>query len=168
MDSARVSFVPAGTDHHRLDGAWWPRSRDLPSELPALIAALDLRFGRIGRVTVNSSMWPEVPRRIAVAGRTIRVGWFTSEQDPNEICLLPVQGGRWDLLVVPPACEFSVAVRLMAAASAPLNRQPASAMLAEAADGRKAPTPECTAQAVRVLGDGTRLPELVPTVPAVP
>ena len=169
MESARISFIPAGTDRHRLDGAWWPRSRDLRSELPALIAALDLRFGRIDAVTVNGSMWPEVPRRVAVAGRTLRVGWFSTEQHPNEICVLTTQGGRWDLLVVPPACEFSEAARLMAAASAPFDRHTANALLAEAADRREPPAPDAV-DAVREPQDGRRLvgrsPRLVPAAPA--
>jgi hypothetical protein len=36
-----------------LDGAWWPRSRDLHAELPALAAVLDPLWGRITRITVN-------------------------------------------------------------------------------------------------------------------
>jgi Family of unknown function (DUF5994) len=131
---ARVSFVPAGTDRHRLDGAWWPRSRDLRDELPALIAALDVRFERIGHATVNNSMWPEVPRRIAIPGRILHVGWFGAEQDPHVICLLSARAGRWDLLVVPPECEPAPAARLMAAASAAHNALTASALLASAGD----------------------------------
>ncbi|MER6613349.1 DUF5994 family protein [Streptomyces xantholiticus] len=39
--SARLSLTPQTTLAGRLDGAWWPYSRDLDIELPPLAAALD-------------------------------------------------------------------------------------------------------------------------------
>lgn len=39
--------------HSDLDGAWWPRSRDLASELSTLADVLDPLWGRITRVAVN-------------------------------------------------------------------------------------------------------------------
>jgi len=36
-----------------VDGAWWPRSRNLSAELPALQAVLAVRLGRIRRVSDN-------------------------------------------------------------------------------------------------------------------
>ncbi|MFI8454319.1 DUF5994 family protein [Kitasatospora sp. NPDC085464] len=36
--TARLSLTPGGVRPGRLDGAWWPRSRDLLLELPALAA----------------------------------------------------------------------------------------------------------------------------------
>ncbi|MDI5966481.1 DUF5994 family protein [Streptantibioticus silvisoli] len=133
--AARVAFVPAGPRRRRLDGAWWPRSRDLRAELPSLVAALDERFGRIGHLTVNNSLWPEVPRRVAVNGRTMHLGWFGAEQDPNEICVLSTRAGRWDLLVVPPETGAREAERLMASASAPDNALTARALLATVRGG---------------------------------
>lgn len=54
------SIVPARTPRLRLkpkapqsgyvDGAWWPHSDDLRSELPDLLAVLSVRLGRIDRV----------------------------------------------------------------------------------------------------------------------
>ncbi|MFD9378449.1 DUF5994 family protein [Streptomyces sp. NPDC059999] len=70
----------------QLDGAWWPRSRDLDAELPALVAALVEPWGRITRVTVNPARWPVVPHRVPAAGHTLHVGWFT-EQDPDTLIL---------------------------------------------------------------------------------
>ncbi|MFF1372503.1 DUF5994 family protein [Streptomyces virginiae] len=115
---ARLSLTPKTTLAGQLDGAWWPRSRDLEAELPALAAALDETWGRITRVTVNPSRWPVVPRTVAVDGRTLHVGWFT-EQDPDKLILLSYTVGRWDLLVIPPGTEPAAASRLMAAAAIP-------------------------------------------------
>ncbi|WP_344355255.1 DUF5994 family protein [Streptomyces gobitricini] len=114
---ARLSLTPAGHVAGRLDGAWWPRSRDLARELPALTATLDGLWGRITRVTVNPAQWPVIPRKVPVAGHTVHVGWFTDEQDPHALILRSYSVGRWDLLVVPPETGAAVAARLMAAAA---------------------------------------------------
>lgn len=100
-----------------LDGAWWPRSRDLLSELPGLTAALDPLWGRITRAAVNPEHWPVVPRKVPVDGHVVKVGWFTPELDPHKLLLLSYGTGRWDLLIIPPDTEPDAAARLMAAAS---------------------------------------------------
>ena len=98
--------------------AWWPRSRDLSDELPALADVLDPLWGRITRIAVNPRHWPILPPRIFVNGHVVRVGWFTAELDPHAILLLSRSAGRRDLLVVPPATGAPSAARLMAAATA--------------------------------------------------
>ncbi|WP_404958404.1 DUF5994 family protein [Streptomyces sp. 147326] len=115
---ARLSLTPKTALVGLLDGAWWPRSRDLEAELPALAAALDEPWERITRVTVNPTRWPVVARSVPVAGRMLHVGRFT-EQDPDKLILLSYTVGRWDLLVIPPETEPAAAARLMAAAAVP-------------------------------------------------
>lgn len=133
---ARLSLTPKTTLAGRLDGAWWPRSRDLEAELPPLAAALDEVWGRITRVTVNPTRWPVIPRKVPVAGHTVHVGWFT-EQHPDKLILLSYTAGRWDLLVIPPETEPAAAARLMAAAAIPGSVLTAGALMAdEAAIGR--------------------------------
>ncbi|MER8083613.1 DUF5994 family protein [Streptomyces sp. NPDC058316] len=127
---ARLSFTPAGSPPGLLDGAWWPRSRDLSRELPALTDALDARWDRITRVTVNPTYWPVVPRRVPVTGHTVHVGWFAEEQDPNKLILLSYTAGRWDLLVIPPETDAAAAARLMSAAATPGGLLTASALMA--------------------------------------
>ncbi|MFD5842330.1 MULTISPECIES: DUF5994 family protein [Streptomyces] len=118
--TARLALRSEGpaAGHAELDGAWWPRSRDLPSELSALADVLDPLWGRITRIAVNPRHWPVIPPRIFVNGHVVKVGWFTTELDPHGIVLLSYSAGRWDLLVVPPETSVSSAARLMAAASA--------------------------------------------------
>ncbi|WP_371237473.1 DUF5994 family protein [Streptomyces pimonensis] len=89
----RLSLAPAGSAPALLDGAWWPRSRDLHAELPALAAVLDPLWGRITRITVNPARWPVVPRRVPVAGHVVKVGWFRAEQDPHGLLLFSYHGG---------------------------------------------------------------------------
>jgi hypothetical protein len=100
-----------------LDGAWWPRSRDLTGELSALADVLDPLWGRITRIAVNQRCWPIIPLELFVNGHAVKVDWFTSEQDPHRILLLSYTAGRWDLLVIPPEAGAPSAARLMAAAS---------------------------------------------------
>ena len=128
---ARISLKPSSRHPGMVNGAWWPRSRDLAAELPALITALDQAWGQINRVTVNVRMWPSVPRKVRTGSHVVRVGWFDAEQDPNDLCLLSYRSapGRWDLLVVPPETEPGRAARLMAAASEAGNNETASALL---------------------------------------
>ncbi|MFE5620069.1 DUF5994 family protein [Streptomyces sp. NPDC056524] len=116
--SARLSLMPKATLAGLLDGAWWPRSRDLAVELPALADALEGHYGRITRVTVNPTHWPVVPRKVSATGHTVHVGWFT-EQDPDKMILLSYSVGRCDLLVIPPETQPASAARLMTAAALP-------------------------------------------------
>lgn len=92
-----------------VDGAWWPRSRDLSRELPALTDTLDDGWGRVTRVTVDPTGWPVVPRVVRVTGRTVRVGWFLDERHPYELILLSHAAGRCELLVIPPETTGSTA-----------------------------------------------------------
>ncbi|MFK8844174.1 DUF5994 family protein [Streptomyces sp. Ac-502] len=126
----RLSLKPAGPQTGLLDGAWWPRSRDLARELPALTERLEPLWGRITRITVNPTHWPAVPRAIPANGRVIKVGWFTEEQDPHQLLLLSYRVGRWDLLIVPPETGAAAAARLMDAASDPHTARTGSDLMA--------------------------------------
>ncbi|WP_210590362.1 DUF5994 family protein [Streptomyces sp. GESEQ-35] len=116
--AARVA-LKSPTGRGLLDGAWWPRSRDLATELPALADVLDPLWGRITRVAVNPMLWPVVPRKVTVRDRVLKVGWFTPELDPHKLLLLSYGTGRWDLLVIPPETDAATAARFMTAACDP-------------------------------------------------
>ncbi|MEW1909363.1 DUF5994 family protein [Kitasatospora sp. NPDC085895] len=136
----RLSLAPDGVRAGRLDGAWWPRSRDLLLELPSLAAEIDERWGRITRITVNPAQWPLIPRRIPVAGHTVHAGWFTTEQDEHMIMVCSYAPRRLNLLVVPPQTDAVDAARLMAEAADPASTRTASELLAWAAsDGAAEP-----------------------------
>ncbi|MCX5215959.1 DUF5994 family protein [Kitasatospora sp. NBC_00240] len=126
----RLSLTPDDATAGRLDGAWWPRSHDLLTELPSLAKELDNRWGRVTRVTLNPAHWPSIPPRIPVAGHVVHAGWFQQEQDPNEIMVRSYAPGRLDLLVVPPHTGPTEAANLMATAADPANTLTASDLLA--------------------------------------
>jgi uncharacterized protein DUF5994 len=129
----RVSLAAQGSRPARIDGAWWPYSRDLTAELPALTGVLDAYWDRITRVTVNPAHWPVIPRKVQVAGHVVKVGWFAQEQDPHQLMLLSYRTGRWDLLVIPPETPEDTAAWLMAAAADPRRTVTGSALMDEAA-----------------------------------
>lgn len=129
----RLSLAPAGSKPALLDGAWWPHSRNLTTELPSLTADLDVRWERITRITVNPARWPVIPHKVQVKGHVVKVGWFADEQDEHKLMLLSYDTGRWDLLVVPPETDPETADRLMTAAADPRRTSTASQLMAEAA-----------------------------------
>jgi hypothetical protein len=117
VPTARLALKTVSTSRGLLDGAWWPRSRDLTDELSALADVLDPLSGRITRIAVNATYWPAIPSRVPVNGYVVKVGWFTTELDPHKIMLLSHTTGSWNLLVIPPETSAPAADRLMTAAS---------------------------------------------------
>jgi hypothetical protein len=47
-----------------VDGAWWPKSLDLKSELPDLLAVFGLWIGAVHRVVYDPSAWLAAPTRL--------------------------------------------------------------------------------------------------------
>lgn len=139
------SESPSAAGRAELDGAWWPCSRDLTSELSGLADMLDPLWGRITRIAVSPRHWPVLPATIFVNGHAVKISWFTSELDPHEILLLSYTAGRWDLLVIPPETGAPAAARLMTAASADTGTtMTATALMTaeRARTGRCAVTPD--------------------------
>lgn len=125
----RLCLKSAGDPPGLLDGAWWPYSRDLAQELPALTDVLDPLWGRIMRIAVNPLHWPPLPRKVPVTGHVVKVGWFAAGLDPHKLLLLSRHVGRWDLLVIPPQTDPATAHRLMSAAIDPHMSATASALM---------------------------------------
>jgi len=147
----RLALTPGGS-RARLDGAWWPRTRRLSEELPALIAELDRSWGRITCVSVRDSSWARVDHEVPVGSHTIHVNWYDAGQDPDAISLFSYRIGRWELLVVPPGTEDRRAARLMAAVSRPGNDQSASSLIAHG----PAPSPGPRQDRIRIRSRHTR------------
>ncbi|MFF9853102.1 DUF5994 family protein [Streptomyces litmocidini] len=134
---ARLALTPRTSLAGLLDGAWWPYSRDLATELPPLVDALRKRWGRVTRITANPTPRPVSPHKVFVGAYAVHVGWFTG-QDPDTMILLSYSLDRCDLLVIPPATEPASATRLMAAASTPGNLHTAGILMSdENATGRR-------------------------------
>ena len=126
----RLALIDPPAPRTTLDGAWWPRARNLSEELPGLVEELRGRGIRVTRVAYNPDAWEAAPRRMAADGRIIRLGWFRSI-DPQ---LLDLTGDttrrRVDLLVVPPDTAAAAARQAFTAASDRANRRAPTAVLA--------------------------------------
>ena len=81
-----------------LDGVWRPRSWDTANELAELIAALDASKNRVSLIMLNPAGWQGHPRKVAVAGRVVRVAWFV-DLDASVLIATTNSYQRIDLLV---------------------------------------------------------------------
>ena len=99
-----------------VQGAWWPRSRRLTTELPALLSALSRRFGHIDQVVYDESEWARTPSAVDFAdGRVILKG--LSDRSTNTISVIGAAFGEVTLLVVPPYSDPAVAYASVIAAA---------------------------------------------------
>jgi hypothetical protein len=125
----RLRLGSAGSRQTLLDGGWWPRSTDPVAELPGLVLAIDNLHGPVTRLVLSAAGWETHPRRIGVAGRVLRLGYFAS-QPVSLLTALCDNGARVDLLVVPPDTDAASADAAMALAATPDNHVHAPDLLA--------------------------------------
>lgn len=111
-----------------VDGAWWPRSLNLHTELPALRGMLAVRAGQPQWVAYDVAGWDPAPRRIHVDGHIVRLGGFRC-QAPHT---LDVRSHRRHtrLLVVPPETTTVIARQALLRASQSGNRDSVHELLA--------------------------------------
>lgn len=97
----RLTWKPTGGPVGHVDGAWWPRSRDLGAELPGLATALTARLGYLTRVAYTVSEWDRAPRRAELGGQVVRLDGLL-DPDRHVLFVTGPQPHRLTLLVVPP------------------------------------------------------------------
>lgn len=137
----------AATTGH-VDGAWWPRSRDLAVELPTLLTDLAGRLGRVERVSYNLTAWPPTARKITVDSAVVRLdGYRTQHKDTVDVL---GARQRLTLLVVPPETSPPVAHRALNTAAQPGNTDGIAELLTA-----QAPPP----RAARTTADETEAAE---------
>jgi hypothetical protein len=130
----RLQLDPTMAGTGAVDGGWWPRSRDPDAELPGLIAGLDSSLGPITRLALNLDAWDTAPRRVAVDGRRVRVGWFR-HMDADTIGVTSAGQNRTSLLVIPPQATTARAGIAMAMAADAANSAGPADILAAAGMG---------------------------------
>jgi hypothetical protein len=107
--------VPA-TGH--VDGAWWPHSDDLATELPDLLAVLSVRLGSIDRVIYNLAEWAKAPTRFTTGGSLVRLDGY-HRQPVNTIEVVGISRNKLILLVVPAGTDPEHAHTIMMSAAVP-------------------------------------------------
>ncbi|MEU7035607.1 DUF5994 family protein [Streptomyces sp. NPDC046237] len=98
--TALLRLQTTGSREGVLDGAWWPRSRTVGGELPALIEALTAHLGPITRVGLDTAAWEEVPTRVVVGDRVVHLDSFPVGDDT--VLITRGESDHFALLVVPP------------------------------------------------------------------
>src|SRR3954447_13317682 len=115
MGTVRRRLKPAHRSCGFVQGAWWPRSTELGSELPSLLAALSLRGSPIDSVLYHENDWSPAPPSIKHQGDQVIVS--AHQEWPNVISLFGSRFRRLDLLVVPPYTEPTHAYNVVTAAA---------------------------------------------------
>ena len=117
-DAPRLQLKPGPPAAAHLDGAWWPRSRALTTEVPPLLDELHDRVGSVALVGYHSNAWEPVPAELNVRGRSVRFQGFTSD-NPHTLIVVGTDSRRVALLVVPPDTTGVAADRALSDASRP-------------------------------------------------
>ena len=104
--------------HGSLDGAWWPRSRNLATELADLVDHFPTSAGRVIRAVYSPPDWLPVSRRVDIARGYIKVGSFPHD-DTHVLALRLSTGEVLRLLVVPPGTPADEALAVMKLAASP-------------------------------------------------
>jgi hypothetical protein len=116
-----------------VDGAWRPGSRDLATEIPALLEALPTALGPVERVSYNLATWGATARVLHIDGAAVHLAGYRS-QNADTVDVL-ARDYRITLLVVPPEATDDAARAALATASAAGNTDSPADLLA-ASDAR--------------------------------
>ncbi len=105
----------------RVNGAWWPYSRDLAVEGADLVDHFPARFGRVSRLWFSRPDWTapvgeESLHHLQASGRVVKTGSFPGD-DTHVVEVTLRSRERLTMLVVPPETHPALAERLLAAAA---------------------------------------------------
>lgn len=112
---ARVVFdrdVSSGSGDP-LVGRWWPRTRSLAEELPALVDAWSPDSTRIQRVLYSPPDWDDHPRSVPLSSRWLKTGSFPRD-DTHLLTITLANRSECLVTVIPPATTDAAARRLLA------------------------------------------------------
>ncbi|GAA3060172.1 DUF5994 family protein [Pseudonocardia yunnanensis] len=132
----RLTVKPTAPATGVVDGGWWPRSRNLAAEVPALLSALADRLGAIEGVSYNPDDWEPTPSKIIAGGGRIRLGGYRSQR--RDTIDVYGRGQLVTLLVVAPEATAPVAQAALRAAGHRGNTDGVEALLSASAPS---PTP---------------------------
>jgi hypothetical protein len=137
VNTPRLRLKPKAPQSGYVDGAWWPHSDDLTTELPDLLSVLSVRLGPVGRVIYNLNEWAKTPAKFATGGRMVRLDGFRL-QPVNTVEVLGLNRKSIVLLVVSPHAEPDQAHAIMMTAAGPDNASTVEGLLMISAAEREA------------------------------
>ena len=101
VQGLRLRLKPGDQRFGSVQGAWWPRSSQLTTELPPLLAALSSRLGCFDRVVYDENAWAPAPSRLIFRGILLALD-SSPDRSINTISLIREHAENVVLLVVPP------------------------------------------------------------------
>ncbi len=122
----RLQLKPYRSASEHIDGAWWPQSTNLVDELPDLVTSLSERLGNVVMVGYRRNGWHDTPPLAEVAGHTIELLGFTSDE-PASVILIGEDGRHITLNVIRPDTGEDVASQALEKARVPADAQVAPA-----------------------------------------
>ncbi|MGZ4529363.1 MAG: DUF5994 family protein [Mycobacterium sp.] len=108
----RLQLKPYRRVSEHIDGAWWPRSANLVDELPDLVRSVSNRLGPVVMVGYRRNGWSETPPLADIAGHTVELLGFTSDE-PASVILIGEDGRHLTLHVIRPDAAEEVARRAL-------------------------------------------------------
>lgn len=111
-----------------VDGAWWPYSDQLATELPGLLTVLAARLGAIHRVAYHLDEWASTRGEFVFTGQVVRLDGYR-HGTVNTIEVLGARDRRLVLLVVPPYTDAYHAFTAMTSASVADNESTVDELL---------------------------------------
>ncbi|WP_323055664.1 DUF5994 family protein [Mycobacterium pinniadriaticum] len=129
-----------------VDGAWWPHSDDIATELPDLLAALSTRLAQADRVVYKVGDWAEAPVELAIDGRQVHLEGHRL-QPPNTVEVHGPNRTRILLLIVPPHTDPDRAHTAMMTAADPDDESTVDGLLMIGLRERESRTKRAAAQA---------------------
>ena len=130
MTGLRLSLGSTGVGQDKLDGGWWPHSRDFATEFAEFVEGFPAEHGRVVRALYSAPDWDDAPRprRVAVRRGYVKVGHFPRD-DTKVIYLTTSNRVVYCLLVIPSSFNESQGSEAMLAASTRGNHHAAPDLL---------------------------------------
>ena len=115
LDHARLAVRLSDT-RQTFDGAWWPHSRSLGTELAQLFAGWPRGAGHISRVFVAAPDWDDHPTTVVIPGRrgAVKIGLLPGGTR-DQLVLIMLDGQRRSVVVLPSSATEMAAGRLLRA-----------------------------------------------------
>jgi hypothetical protein len=152
----RLRLKPKAPHAGFVDGAWWPHTDVLTTELPDLLAVLSVRLGPIDRVVYKLGDWAAAPATLSIGAHLARLDGYRL-QPPNTMEVHGADDARVVLLVVPPHTNQDRAHATMMAAANPNDDTTVDGLLMISLRERESRSKRSAAQA-RWEGEGGTLP----------
>ncbi|MFE0747555.1 DUF5994 family protein [Gordonia sp. NPDC058843] len=131
-DEQRFSLKPEGSARGSVDGAWWPRTHDLASELSAITQVVGRRLTRLERVGYHLVDWDSAASgKFMFDGQTVRLEGFRT-WTPGIVRFMG-PGGALTVTVIGVDTDPEVARATMTRATGSTNTESAATLIDTAA-----------------------------------